>query len=66
MAINVNELPKEIGDIVKRDNGISTREASMTKNQVRSHAIKVLAAISNLDKSQAHRVLRHAIKMMSV
>ena len=66
MPIDVNDLPKDLGNKIKKENGVSTKTQKMTKNQVRTSAIKVIAQISELDKYQAKRVLQHAIKMMNV
>ena len=69
MPIDVNDLPKDLGNKIKKENGVSTKTQKMTKNQVRTSAIKVIGQISELDKYQAKRVLfylQHAIKMMNV
>ena len=66
MPIDVNDLPKELVNQIKRENGVSTKTTKMSKNQVRSSAIKVISQISDLDKYQAKRVLKHAMKMMNV
>ena len=64
--INIEDLPKDLQKKVKIENGISTRNYPLTKDDVRSHALAVLNAIRSLTKDQRTRVLNHALKVNRV
>jgi hypothetical protein len=42
------------------------REASFTKDELRGWALKTLALMANLSRSERERVLRHALKVNKV
>ena len=46
--IPISELPLELQNQIKRDNGVSTRNYTMSKDDVRSYSIAVLGAIKSL------------------
>ena len=66
MKLNVNDLPRDIGDQIKKENGVSTRNYKMNKNQMKSHCFAVLNQLRGLNKSEINRVLEHAKKMNEV
>ena len=65
-GIPVDELPKELQDKIKKDNGFSVRKKSVNKNAVRGYAIAALYQIKHLSKNDRIRVLNHAIQMNQV
>ena len=61
--VHVDELTPE----QRKKLGIPTpRKTTFNKEDVRSHALKCLAAIANLNQSQRKRVLSHAQKLNNV
>ena len=64
--IPISELPLELQNQIKRDNGVSTRNYTMSKDDVRSYSIAVLGTIKSLTKKQRIRVLNHALKVNDV
>ncbi|HEY7234547.1 MAG TPA: hypothetical protein VH539_10385 [Gemmatimonadaceae bacterium] len=42
------------------------RSANMSKDQVRSHALRVLAVVASLSQRERKRVLQHALKVNDV
>lgn len=59
-SINVEDLPpdvrKKLGLTIPRRRGLS-------KNDVRSYALRVLVAVAGLSPSERRRVLQHALKV---
>lgn len=43
-----------------------TRESQFSKDQVRTHALRVLAEIASLTQDQRRRVLEHAVKVNTI
>ena len=64
--LNIDSLPKEVRDLIKKDNGIPTRKHNLTKDDVRGFAISVLNQVRNLSKSDITRVLNFALKVLEV
>jgi len=64
--IPISELPVELQNRIKKDNGVSIRNYTMSKDDVRTHAIAVLGVIRTLSKKQRIRVLNHALKVNDV
>ena len=64
--LNVDSLPKEVRDLIKKENGIPTRKHNLTKDDVRGYAISVLNQVRNLSKSDINRVLNFALKVLEV
>jgi hypothetical protein len=64
--IPISELPVELQNQIKKENGVSTRNYTMSKDDVRSHSIAVLGVIKMLTKQQRKRVLNHALKVNDV
>lgn len=62
-SINIDDIPAETR---KRLGLQKTRKRQFTAEQTRSAAIKVLAAIADLQQDQRRRVLDHAIKLNRV
>ena len=62
--LNIDDLPKEVRDLIKKENGIPTRKHNLTKDDVRGYAIKMLGQVYNLSKSDIERVLAQANKMV--
>jgi hypothetical protein len=58
--IPISELPVELQNQIKKENGVSTRNYTMSKDDVRSHSIAVLGVIKR------KRVLNHALKVNDV
>lgn len=62
-AVNARDLSPE----VRRRLGVKTRKArSMTLNEVRTHALRVLAVVADLSPAERRRVLRQAAKLNAV
>lgn len=64
--IPISELPVELQNQIKKENGVSTRNYTMSKDDVRSYSIAVLGVIKSLTKKQRIRVLNHALKVNDV
>ena len=64
--LNINDLPREVRDLIKKENGIPTRKHNLTKDDVRGFAISVLNQVRNLSKSDITRVLNFALKVLEV
>ena len=64
--INVTELPNSLQKKVKKQNGISTKQYLVTKENIRTHSIAVLNVIKDLTQSQRTRVLKQATKMNKI
>jgi hypothetical protein len=65
MAATINL--DDINDQQRKQLGIrKSRESSFTKDQLRGWALKVLALMANLSRSERDRVLRHAAKVNRV
>ena len=64
--LNINDLPREVRDLIKKENGIPTRKHNLTKDDVRGYAISVLNQVRNLSKSDITRVLNFALKVLEV
>lgn len=63
-AVHIDELSPEL----RRELGLPAprRQQSFSKSEVRTHAIKCIAAIANLTQDQRRRVLEHALKINKV
>ncbi len=64
--LTLDDLPADVVDKLKKDNGISTRKITITKEEIRTHSISVLNVIKNLTKRQRDRILKHALKQNKV
>ena len=64
--LNIEDLPLDLQKKVKKENGVSTRKQSLSKNQVRTLAISVLNVIKDLTPAQRTRVLLQAAKVNRV
>ena len=64
--IPISELSVELQNQIKKENGIPTRNYTMSKDDVRSYSIAVLGTIKSLTKKQRIRVLNHALKVNDV
>ena len=62
--LNIEDLPKDLRDLIKRENDIPIRKHNLTKDDVRGFAIKMLNQVCNLSKSDIERVLAQANKMI--
>lgn len=58
----------KVRKIVREKLGLpaTTRKTTFTKDHVRGHAIRVLAAIAGLSQAQRRRVLTHARRLNEV
>lgn len=62
-TIDAKDLPPE----VRRRLGMKTKRGrSMTLNEVRTHALRVLAVVADLSPAERRRVLRQATKVNAV
>ena len=66
MKLNVNDLPKELADIVKKENGVSTRKIKVTKNEMQDYGASILNQVKGLSKSDKIRAINMALKMLEV
>ena len=66
MTLNVNELPKDLANQIKKENGVPTRKHNLTKDEVRGLAIAMLNQAKGFSKSDIGRVLSLARKMLEV
>lgn len=64
--LNIDELPLELQKQLKKENGINQRVATLTKDNIRTHAISVLNAIKHLTPKQRARVLIQANKINNI
>ena len=64
--LTINDLPKEVRDKIKKENGISTKKYPLTKNDIRCYSISVLNVIKGLTKNQRQRVLKHSLKVNEI
>jgi hypothetical protein len=56
--------PKDLTPELRKQLGVRVpRETTFTAEDVASHAIRALAAISSLSRSERERVLRHCLKL---
>ena len=62
--LKMSDLPREVQDVIKKENGIPIRKHNLTKDDVRGYAISVLSQVKNLNKSDMERVLVQANKMI--
>ena len=62
--LNIEDLPRELRVLIKKENGIPTKKHNLTKDDVRGYAIKMLNQVYNLSKSDIERVLAQANKMI--
>lgn len=62
-SIHIDDLdPKQ-----RKELGIKKqRHSDFTAEEVRSHALRILAELSNITRLQRNRVLKHAIKINKV
>jgi len=62
-SINIDQLDAE----QRRELGIrKPREAQFTKDELRGWALKTLALMANLSRTERERVLNHALKVNRV
>ena len=64
--IPISELPVELQNQIKKENGVSTSNYTISKDDFRSYSIAVLGVIKSLTKKQRIRVLNHALKVNDV
>jgi predicted house-cleaning NTP pyrophosphatase (Maf/HAM1 superfamily) len=66
-AVPFEQLPKELQDQLIDDGQVEKpkreRQARMTMDTVRGHAIKALTPLASLSQAERRRVLRHALEM---
>lgn len=62
-SISVDDLP---ADVRKKLGLTLPRRRGLSKNDVRTHAIRVLAAVASLTPNERRRVLQHALKLNDV
>lgn len=62
-AVNLADLPAEVRKRLKLK---KRRVQSMTLNEVRTHALRVLAVVADLSPSERSRVLRQAGRLNQV
>lgn len=61
--LTLDDLPKE----ARQKFGLrKPRQQQFSKDQVRTHALRVLAEIANLTQDQRQRVLAHCLKLNQV
>ena len=65
MPLRLDDLPEDLrrelaGDTRKQ------RTSKFSQEQVRSYALRAMATLAALDKSERERVLRHALKLNAV
>jgi hypothetical protein len=61
--LKLDDLPPE----ARRKLGIKRpRQSQFSKDAVRTHALRVLAEISNLTQDQRRRVLEHAVRVNAI
>lgn len=61
--LTLDDLPKE----ARQKFGLKKpRQQQFSKDQVRTHALRVLAQIANLTQDQRQRVLAHCLKLNQV
>lgn len=68
-TISAGELPPDVRKQIEAKTGARVRASkrrSMTLDQVRTAAIRVLAVVAELTPAERERVLRHAGKMNDV
>jgi hypothetical protein len=59
-TIDFNDIPED----QRRKMGLrKPRESKFSQEEVRSHALKILAAMAGLTQTQRERVLKHAMKV---
>jgi hypothetical protein len=62
-SINVTDLDPE----QRRQLGIrAARETGLSKDDIRGWALKVLAVMATLSRTERNRVLRHALKVNAI
>ena len=64
--LNVDQLPKELSNQIKKENGVPTRKVKTTKNEIQDYATSVLGQLRGLSKSDKIRSINMALKMMEV
>ena len=66
-AVDLEELPPELRARLNGNGAAPRKRArSMSADEVRSHALRVLAAVAGLTQAERARVLRHAAKVNEV
>ena len=64
--LNIDDLPKDLRDQIKKDNNMPTRKVKVTKDEIRCYSVSALNQVKGLSKSDIVRVLNHALKMLEV
>ncbi|QDP59685.1 MAG: hypothetical protein Unbinned2990contig1001_5 [Prokaryotic dsDNA virus sp.] len=64
--MNINDLPIDLQKQLKKENGISSRNQNLSKDDIRSYAIASLNQLKGIKKSEMIRVLNLAKKMLEV
>ena len=65
-TMNINDLPIDLQKQLKKENGISSRNQNLSKDDIRSYAIASLNQLEGIKKSEMIRVLNLAKKMLEV
>ena len=66
MNINVNELPADLANLIKKENGIPSRKIKVTKNEMQDYGASILNQVKGLSKSDKIRAINMALKMLEV
>ena len=62
----VDELPKDLADRIKKENGVAIRKVRVSKNEIQDYATSTLSQLKGLDKSDKVRAIHMALKMLEV
>jgi hypothetical protein len=65
-ALSLDDLPPEVKRQLRAQGVRKPRESQFSKDAVRSHALRVLAEVSQLTQDQRRRVLEHAVKVNAI
>lgn len=65
-AVAFDELPAELKDVLRKRGVRAPRKVTFSKNDVRTYALRCLAALADLAPSERARVLQHAAKVNRV
>ena len=65
-GLDVNQLPKELQNKIKKDNGVPTRKVKVTKNEIQDYSFSLLNQLKGLSKSDKVRSINMALRMLEV